>query len=1120
MKSPKVTKSLVPSLLFCMCLTGLAAGETKLLWQIGKADNDTAEFALGRDRSNQYSVTFPRDALFIAGQSDPKQDWPYIQPGPADTWAGSKSHTFTILFGVKTAPTIGDCELILDFVDTHSARPPKMQIKINDTSFVRELPKGAGDPSAFGEVDKGREHKLVLRFPAHAIKADTNIISITSLTGSWILYDYVALRTPVGVETGPLRSTNKLLDVHTQPFLVERSGELYQPIMASVLHLGEPVEATVTVKGSKPVKQMLKSGYKVIEGYAPIVMKPTSVEVDVKVAGQSIGKKTVTIKPVRKWEVYLLHHSHVDIGYTHVQTEVVRKHWAYFEQVIELARKTADYPTGSQFKWNVEVLWAVDSYLKQASEKKRKEFIEAVKKGWIALDALYGNELTALCRPEELIRLVDYAQKLRQRYDLTIDSAMITDVPGYTWGIVPVLAQSGVKYFSVGPNRGHRIGYTLSSWGDKPFYWESPSKKSKILCWVAGEGYSLFHAGRLDSGRLFNYLKRLESSKYPYDMLQVRYSIGGDNGPPDPQLSEFVKNWNEKYAFPKLIVSTASEMCREFERRYGERLPRARGDFTPYWEDGAGSSARETSLNRAAAERLVQAETMWAMLKPARYPTDEFYNAWRNVILYDEHTWGAHCSISQPDSDFTKAQWKIKQAFALDADSQSRKLLKDSLARHRSMAKNVVAVDVFNTCSWPRTDLVIIPKHWKLAGSIVFSAEGGTVPTQRLSTGEIAFIARDVPAFSAKRFTLKTPALLSMAVTGPAKAIPPTVLNSHLTVTIGQKTGAIASLKHRDLPIDLCAVEKGIGLNDYFYVAGRNPKEPQRNGPVKISVKERGPVVASLLIESDAPGCHKLAREVRVITGLDRIDIINIIDKQKIYKQEAVHLAFPFNVPKGLMRMETPWAVVQPEADQLPGACKNYFTVQRWVDMSNKDYGVTWATVDAPLIEVGAITNDPRGGVGWIKKLEPSTTLYSYVMNNYWETNYKAGQEGPTTFRYSIKPHTRFDSGAAARFGIECSQPLMVVPVDKKSPVRNSILSVKPARVIVTAFKPSEDGKAWIVRLFNAGGRPEKARLTWAKPALKTVWLSNLAEEKVAKITGPVDMVAYEILTLRVPLGK
>jgi hypothetical protein len=887
--------------------------------------------------------------------------------------------------------------------------------------------------------------------------------------------------------------------------------------MASVLHLGEPVEVTVTVKGSKPVKQLLKSGYKVIEGFAPLVTKPTSVEVDVKIAGKSIGKRTVTIKPIRKWEVYLLHHSHVDIGYTHVQTEVVRKHWGYFDQVIELARKSADYPTGSRFKWNVEVLWAVDSYLKQASKEKREQFIEAVRKGWIGLDALYGNELTALCRPEELVRLVDYAQKLRQRYGFTINSAMITDVPGYTWGIVPVLAQSGVKYFSVGPNRGHRIGYTLSSWGDKPFYWESPSGKRKVLCWIAGEGYSLFHAGRLDGGRLFEYLKRLEKSEYPYDMLQVRYSIGGDNGPPDPGLSDFVKNWNEKYAYPKLVVSTAAEMCREFERRYGDRIPKARGDFTPYWEDGAGSSARETSMNRDAAERLVQAETLWAMLNPAKYPAEDFYKAWREVILYDEHTWGAHCSISQPDSDFTKAQWKIKQAFALEADAQSRKLLNSALAGHRSKSKRVSAVDVFNTCSWPRTDLVVLPKSLAVAGELIKDVDGKSVSSQRFSTGELAFLALDIPPFAAQRFTFHNGRIRT---SGSAEVRGAKLNNGRITLTVDEKTGAIKSLKWTKLKADLVNRKNEFGLNDYFYVAGRNPKEPQRNGPVKVSVKERGPVVASLLIESDAPGCHKLSREVRLVAGMDRVDIINIIDKQKIYKQEAVHLAFPFNVPKGIMRMDTPWAVVRPETDQLPGACKNYFTVQRWVDVSNKDYGVTWATVDAPLVEIGAITNDPRGGVGWIKNIKPSTTLYSYVMNNYWETNYKAGQQGPTTFRYSIMPHRRFDSGKAARFSIERSQPLIAVPVNGKAPIQRSILSVEPAGVIVTAFKPSEDGKAWVVRLFNTSDRPEKAGLIWTKPAPKTVWLSNLAEEQVATTSGPVAMAAYEFLTLRVPLDR
>ncbi len=1104
--------------LFCRCLTGLAAEEDQLLWQIGKADNNTAEFALGPNKSNLYSGTFPHDVMFVAGQSDTKQDWSYIHPGPSDVWAGDKSHTFTILFGIKTEPTSGKGKLVLDFVDTHSAKPPRIQIKINDEVFIRDLPRGAGDASAHGQPNKGREHKLVVDFPIRALKAGTNEISITTLEGSWVLYDYVSLTTSTEVKTGPLQPVNKLLDVHSQPFLVKREdGKLYQPVLASVLHIGEPVEAAVAVNDSELVKQSLKSGFKVLEGFAPAVNKPTFVKVDAKVAGESIGSQSLTLKPVRKWEIYVLHHSHVDIGYTHVQTEVVRKHWDYFKQVIELARESADFPAEARFKWNVEVLWAVDSYLKQAPKTERDSFIEAVRKGWIGLDCLYGNELTALCRPEELIRLVDYARKLRQHYNLTINAAMITDVPGYTWGIVPVLAQSEVKYFSVGPNRGHRIGYTLSTWGDKPFYWESPSGKNNILCWVAGEGYSFFHSGRLESGKLFDYLKRLEKSGYPYDIVQLRYSIGGDNGPPDPKLSEYVKNWNAKYAYPKLVVATTSEMFNEFERRYSNQVPKVRGDFTPYWEDGAGSSSRETSVNRKAAERLVQAETLWAMLNPAGYPADKFYDAWRDVILYDEHTWGSWNSISDPDGDFTQSQWKIKQAFALDADAKSKKLLNNSLAGHQNAAKTVTAVDVFNTCSWVRTDLVVLPKDMVVAGEVVKDTNGRAVKSQRLSTGELAFLAKDIEPFSAKRFTLHS---TRIRTSGNAKAQDTKLSNKRITLEVDEKTGAIKSLKWKGNNTELVNHKSNLGLNDYFYVAGRDPKDPQRNGPVQIRVKEQGPLVASLLIESDAPGCKKLTRELRVIDSIDRVDIINVIDKLKNYEQEGVHVGFSFNVPNGIMRMDTPWAVVQPEVDQLLGACKNYFTVQRWVDVSNEDYGVTWATVDAPLVEVGAITSDPKGkSVGWIKHIEPSTTLYSYVMNNYWETNYKAGQEGPTTFRYSIKPHKRFDSGSVSKFGTERSQPLIAVPVDSKIPVQNSILRVKPTRVIVTAFKPSEDGKATVVRLFNAGGRPEKARLAWARPAPKTVWLSNFAEESISKITGPIDMAAYEIVTLRIPLS-
>ena len=232
----------------------------------------------------------------------------------------------------------------------------------------------------------------------------------------------------------------------------------------------------------------------------------------------------------------------------------------------EIGRK----PGRRRFKWNVEVLWAVDSYLKQATPEKRQRFIDAVKKGQVGLQALYGNQLTGLCRPEELLRLLTCAQQVSQLCDQPITSAMITDVPGYTWGIVPAFAHSGVKYFSIGPNGGDRIGHTIAAWGDKPFWWIGPNGQDKVLVWMTGTGYyQVFHSEE----RLLEYLGRLADKGYAYDYVQVRHCLG-DNGAPDVNFPERVKQWNEKYAYPKLVIATTDEMFRDFEQRYGDQLPR------------------------------------------------------------------------------------------------------------------------------------------------------------------------------------------------------------------------------------------------------------------------------------------------------------------------------------------------------------------------------------------------------------------------------------------------------------------------------------------------------------------------------------------------------------------
>ncbi len=1086
-----------------------ASEDSQRLWTIGIEDNNNAEFLLTPNHYGEYA----EDGFFVVGQSETKRHWPYVHPGPDDAWAGGKSHTFGIAFGLKTAPQQGSCRLVFDLLDTQSAIPPKLRIDINGRTFEHATPRGGGDASVNGDPTKGREHKFEIAVPAGLLQDGNNFISITTLSGSWILYDWIGLETLPGIAMVQPSGT-VVRRIRSSPLLVQREGTLQQTVSVNVLHFGDAREATIQVTNADPVHVKLKAGTSTIKVPVPTVDSPTKISVEVLFDTKILAQKSLTLQPVRKWVVYLLPHSHVDIGYTHVQTDVERSHWKYYEQAIDASRKTADYPEGAQFKWNVEVLWATDSYLQQASPEKRQEFIDAVRKGWIGLDALYGNELTALCRPEELVRLVDFGNRLKREYQVPIDSAMISDVPGYTWGIVSVLAESGVKYFSIGPNGGHRIGYTLSEYGDKPFWWRSPGGRHRLLCWIPRTGY--WQGFRGEAG-LLNLLKQMEDSDYSYDIVQIRHCLG-DNAGPGVDLSEFVRDWNAKYAFPKLVIATTSEMMHELERRYGDQLPELSGDFTPYWEDGAASSARETALNRAAAERLVQAETMFTLTQPTDYPTDAFQQAWRNVVLYDEHTWGAHCSISQPESDFTKAQWAIKQKFALDADALSRQLLARAVAPLKPPSENVAAVDVFNTCSWPRTDLVTIPADTQLAGDLVRDANGQVVLSQRLASGNLVLLARDVPALAGKRFTFHP--VRSKTADEPAHDSFATVegftlSNSQLTVTLDERSGSIAQLIWNGHDYASRGDAKDPRINDYYYVAGRNPENPQRAGRPTFSIKDRGPLVASMTVSSEAPGCHALEREVRVVAGLDRVDIVNTIDKRNIYEQEGVHFAFPFQVPDGVIRVDIPWAVAQVEVDQLPGACRNYLTAQRWVDVANETRGITLATVDAPLLEVGRITCDPVS-VGWIKQLEPSQTLYSYVMNNYWETNYKAGQEGPTIFRYSLQPHGKYNSVVAEQFGIEQSQPLLAVPVDPQSKPTTFPLSIQGDGILATCLKRAGDGNDVIVRLFNA--QAVKSHLDWhTSPAMKTQ-LCDLAERPMGQAPDNIEFDPWQIVTLRVTM--
>lgn len=915
--------------------------------------------------------------------------------------------------------------------------------------------------------------------------------------------------------------------------LAKRNGKTVQPVQLTVEHRGTDATFIARIDHQEVDRRILTAGIHTFNVYIKPAETPRQAVIEYEIAGKSESAE-IRLEPVRKLQIFILPHSHHDLGYTDLQAGVEEKQMANITTGIELARKTAGYPPGARFVWNLEVLWGADQFMRRKSEAQRNELIDAVKKGWIGLNGMYANELTGLCRPEELLQLFRYAGELGTQCGVRVDAAMISDVPGYTWGTVTAMAQAGIRYFSAAPNYFDRIGTFMLERQDKPFWWVSPSGHQRVLMWVPWTGYAMSHIMKLNAEWVNKYQARLDEVGFSYQISYIRWSGHGDNATPDPDICEFVKTWNEEYEWPRFSISTTSDAFAAFEKQHGHQLPEYSGDLTPYWEDGAGSSALETRINRRAAERLTQAATLAAVLAPQAHKDTDFNEAWRNALLYSEHTWGAWNSVSDSENPFVTQQWQVKRQFAIDAENESKKLLEGVLKAYES-GEHASGVDVHNSCSWPRTEVVVISKERSLGKNRVKDTHGSLVPSQRLSTGELAFLAVNVPALGSARFHLS-----AAAPHLPAKRV--TVLdgvldNGLVRVKVDSQSGNIIELVPNGSAHNLVDTSQGEAVNEYLFLEGKDTSKLRTSGPVRISVEEPGPLVATLRIESSAPGCNSLARRVSLKTGADWIEISNTIDKicaplnphpgqggpgdefAQWGSKESLQFAFPFAVNGGQIRVDVPFAVMRPEIDQLPGSCKNWMSVGRWVDVANAEHGVTCAILDAPLIEVGEVSATMLGSQRhpevWRKHIDSTQKFYSWVMNNHWGTNYRAHQEGLVEFRYALRPHKGYDPAAASRFAIDLSQPVVVSAAGQSSPSAFN-LRIDPIDVLLQECKPSADGRAWIVQLFGASGESRKASLTRVDNMPIKIWRSNLSEKPIELLGTQVEVPAWELVILRI----
>ncbi|TVX95922.1 glycosyl hydrolase-related protein [Cohnella terricola] len=848
-------------------------------------------------------------------------------------------------------------------------------------------------------------------------------------------------------------------------------------------------------------------------------------------------------------EVLVLHHSHLDVGYTHAQPILLEMHKRYIDEALQLCELTEHWEERDRFRWTCESSYPVLLWLETARPEEVDRMKRFLHNGQMSLSASFLHA-TPLCTAEEMTRMLQPIARLRTQFGIELKTAIHHDVNGQPWPYAQLLLDAGVDFFIMGINI-HFGGFPLSR--PSAFQWQAPDGR-KLLSFN-GEHYSLFsqvcNVNAKDTGimaeGLAKYLAGIESNPdYPFDFVYLTATNLPlyDNNPPDRELAELIRKWNAEGREPAISFVTP-EQLRERVNANKEQLREYAGDWTDYWNFGSGSSAKETKLNRRTKQGMKAVDLFDAFVKTDNASYDRAKKqAWEQIMLYDEHTWGVFHSVSEPNHLNTDIQWMHKAHYAYQANSLTGFLLGDQLER---LAGNPLQSEE------PEGLLLVNPSSVPIAYDVQIPSSF-TVPGRHLAADRMRHVLMnneryplntsygtvELPPFSWRKipFSELNPADPSASVeVFPGKIVingeglwereevdeEGRIETPFHRLQFNPLTGRITSLFDKRNGWEALDTESTWTLFQYvqetvdpmFHSNNRSAIFPRdtAKGNEGISVwnhewkarrqtysrliscrVERGANCASLILKWDAPGVEELEQRITLFGYRDDIEMKASFIKQDITTPEGTYFAFPLNLKKWRCHYDTAGQFAELDAGQLPGVCRDYLTVDKSVSVADDRHGVTLVCVDAPLVQVGDFHFGKEQ-----KQVErrDRPLLLAWPMNNYWDTNFRGRQPGFNSFTYVLSTFQEFDPAATMTKALQTVTPVLSVPavVCPKEEEGAFIQLSGDDGVQLFDVKRSENGLGIVVRLLNCKDEATQTRIGFPDRTIEAACLTDALEQ-------------------------
>jgi hypothetical protein len=335
-------------------------------------------------------------------------------------------------------------------------------------------------------------------------------------------------------------------------------------------------------------------------------------------------------------KIHLIFKTHLDVGFTDFARNVVVNYFTHFiPQALKTAEDLRREGSVERFVWTTGA-WLIYEYLEQADAVGRKRLEKAIEIGDIAWHGLPLTMHSELLDPGLFRFGLSLSAELDQRYGKRTIAAKMTDVPGHTRGIVPLLAEAGIKFLHIGVN-------PASTPPDVPpvFTWSSPDGSDVMVMYHKGSYGDLMTVPGMDEA--------------------IAFAHTGDNR--GPQSADGIRAVFAEFAqrFPDVAL-TASTMDAFAKKllQVKPSLPNVQGEIGDTWIHGVGSDPGKVSQYR----ELLRLRRTWLEQGRMEIDSSAYRNFSRFLLLVPEHTWGM--DVKTHLADF--------EAYSADAFQAKREL--------------------------------------------------------------------------------------------------------------------------------------------------------------------------------------------------------------------------------------------------------------------------------------------------------------------------------------------------------------------------------------------------------------------------------------------------------------